>query len=300
MVKVKVPATSANLGPGFDTLGMALDLHNIIEMCEIPGGLHISVSGAGKEAIPIGPTNVVYQAAMLVFQQSGYQPKGLAIRIHNHIPIARGLGSSAAAIVGGLVAANELAGRKLPPDVLVELGTGLEGHPDNVGPALLGGVVIAAKLGSGICYRKLEPPKDLQMVLAVPKFGLPTKVAREALPKSVSFADAVYNLGRSSLLVLAFASHDLDLLGQVMEDRLHQPYRSSLVPGMENVFMAAKGAGALGVALSGAGPTLVAFCRGDQQLAVVGEAMWQAFASCDVEAEVKFVKPCASGAEVIG
>lgn len=298
MVTVRVPATTANMGPGFDAMGMALDLFNLIQMEETDGGLEIHLEGEGAETIPRNEQNIVYQAANTLFQRCGYRPKGLFIRLASWIPVARGMGSSAAAIVGGLVAANALAGKPFGTAEILNMACGFEGHPDNVAPALLGGIVIAAQLEEGLCYRKIPPPEELKVVVAIPQFSLPTKVAREAIPLSVPVQDAVFNISRAGLMVLALVEKDLQLLGQVMEDRLHQPYRRKLIPGMEEVFAAAREAGALACALSGAGPTLVAFTNGRDD--GIQAAMVEAFRKHQVECIVKELKPSAMGAEIIG
>ncbi|KKM08796.1 serine kinase [Clostridiales bacterium PH28_bin88] len=298
MVTVRVPATTANMGPGFDTIGMALDMFNLIQMEETGGGLDIHLEGEGVESISRNEGNIVYQVAANLFQRCGYRPKGLSIRLTGRIPVARGLGSSAAAVVGGLVAANVLAGEPYSNDELLNMACGFEGHPDNVAPALLGGIVVTAQLGEGLAYRQVVPPEKLKVVVAIPRFSLPTKAAREVLPASIPVQDAVFNISRTGLLVLALLEQDLELLGQVMDDRLHQPYRCRLIPGMEEVFTAAREAGALACALSGAGPTLVAFtdCSGKDG---IREAMAEAFRKNKVDCTVEELSPSTVGAEII-
>lgn len=294
MVRVQIPATTANMGPGFDTLGMALKLYNIVEMEEIGTSLSIDVEGDGADKIPRHSGNIVNLAAEKVFKMSGYQPKGLRIKIINNIPLARGLGSSAAAIVGGLVAANILCGSKLGEKELLNLATEIEGHPDNVAPALMGGIVVSAQAEGEVRYSKIEPPVKLRCVVAVPDFTLPTKLAREVLPQSVSMADAIFNVGRTALLVTALMKQDFQLLSIAMDDKLHQPYRANLVPGMKRVFAAAKLAGARGTALSGAGPTLIAFC--DDSTHLIASVMKDAFLQSGVHARVMELEPNPVGA----
>jgi homoserine kinase len=267
MVCVQVPATAANLGPGFDCLGMALQLYNTVEMARLgTGGLSIEVQGEGAGEIARDETNIVYRAAMRVFKQAGNPPAGLKIKLVNNIPVARGLGSSAAAIVGALIAANLLCGNKLSQKELLNLAASLEGHPDNVAPALLGGVVVSVAVEGEIKCVKITPPPGLKAVLAIPEFTVLTKTAREVLPQMVNMQDAVFNLGRLALLITAFHQGDLGLLPTAMEDRLHQPYRASLVPGMKKVLAAARLAGARGVCLSGAGPSIIALADGNFEL----------------------------------
>lgn len=276
---------------------MALCLYNYLEMWETPAGLEIVVEGEGTGQIVANDTNIVYQVACQVFNQSGYHPQGIGIKLTNQIPVARGLGSSAAALVGGILAANELAGRRLSLDQLLELAVGLEGHPDNVAPALLGGIVVCAQVGSGLCYRRIAPPQGLQVIVAIPKFELSTQAARNVLPRQVPLVDAVFNISRACLLVMAFLNQDFALISQVMDDRLHQPYRTALVPGLDQVFQAAREAGALGVALSGAGPTVVALAR--EHLADVEAAMRKTLADHGIDCTIKRLLPSTLGAEIL-
>lgn len=294
MIRVQVPATTANMGPGFDTLGMALKLFNIVEMDAIGSSLHIEVEGDGADIISKGTDNIVYQAALKVFKAVNYIPEGLKIRIINNIPLARGLGSSAAAIVGGIVAANILTGNKLSEKDLLNLATEMEGHPDNVAPALLGGIIISVQDGEEVRYSKIELPYSLKCVVAIPDFILPTKVAREALPSSVSMSDAIYNISRTALLVAALMKQDLNQLAVAMDDKLHQPYRANLVPGMKKVFAAARLAGAKGVVLSGAGPTLISFC--DENTELVASVMKDTFQQAGINARIMELEPNPVGA----
>ena len=298
MVKVRVPATTANMGPGFDTIGMALRLYNYLEMKESRQGLKIEALGQDAGYIPLDQRNVVYQAAKQVFKVVGYFPKGLSIRQTINIPTSRGMGSSASAIVGGLVAANQLVGNKLSKDKLLQMAAKFEGHPDNVAPAMLGGIVVSANLDDQQIYRRIDPPKDIDIVLAVPQFSLSTRVARDILPEQVPINDAVFNVGRASLLVLALIEKDYDLLGQMMDDKLHQPYRLNLVPGMQDVFAAAKEQGALAVALSGAGPTVIAFVNNKNKIKVIGDSMKQAFSQAGVACSLQYLTACPKGVEI--
>ncbi|PKM82550.1 MAG: homoserine kinase [Firmicutes bacterium HGW-Firmicutes-14] len=294
MVRVQVPATTANMGPGFDTLGMALKLYNIVEMEEAGLNLYIDVEGDGAERIPRGRSNIVYVAAARVFQITGYEPRGLRIKITNNIPLARGLGSSASAIIGGLVAANILSGNKLTENELLNLAANIEGHPDNVAPALLGGIVVTVKDDDEIQFVKIEPPAKLRCVVAIPDFPLQTKAAREVLPQAVTISDAVFNISRTALLVAALMKQDFNLLTVAMDDKIHQPYRSNLVPGMKKVFAAARLAGARGVALSGAGPTLIAFC--DENTGFIAKVMKETFSQSGLQVKVLELEPNPVGA----
>ncbi|PKM47656.1 MAG: homoserine kinase [Firmicutes bacterium HGW-Firmicutes-8] len=294
MIRVQIPATTANMGPGFDTLGMALKLYNIVEMEEAKRGLHINVEGDGADKIPRDASNIVYISAAKVFKTVGFEPKGLRIRMINNIPLARGLGSSAAAIIGGLLAANILSGGRLGEKELLNLATEIEGHPDNVAPALVGGIVVTVQADNEIKYYKIEPPPKLKCVVAIPNFTLPTKLAREVLPQSVSLTDAVYNIGRTALLVTALIKQDFNMLSAAMDDKIHQPYRANLVPGMKKVFAAAKLAGARGIALSGAGPALIAYC--DDNTGLIATVMKETFLQSGIYARVIELEPNPVGA----
>lgn len=273
MITVRVPATAANLGPGFDAVGLAVRFYNTLtlEEAERP---EIEIRGEGESALPRGPSHLAYRAALAVVERSGVRSRPRAFRIvqHNRIPLSRGLGSSAAAIVGGAAAANALLGGPFDSQELLDLATEIEGHPDNVAPALLGGIVVCARTPGGVRWTRLVPPR-LPVVIAVPDFAVSTDEARRLLPQHVPFADAVFNVTRTALLIAALTAGRTDLLDEATRDRLHQPYRERLIPGLGQVFQAARRAGAHGVALSGSGPSVVAF--GDAP--GIGAAMADAF-----------------------
>ncbi|SJZ53949.1 homoserine kinase [Selenihalanaerobacter shriftii] len=293
MYRVKVPATTANLGPGFDILGMALDFYNIIEVREREEGLKIEIEGLGADELPTDENNLAYQAMDYLFSRTDYSPAGLEINLINQIPLSRGLGSSATVIVGGLVLANCLAGEPFSTDELLNFATKIEGHPDNVAPALLGGVVISVMTEDGeIIYKRLDVPK-LSTVVGIPDFKLSTTEAREVLPAQVIFEDAVFNSSRVALLIASLMSKDYDLLATCFEDRLHQSYRQDLVPGMDSVIKYTKEAGALAVALSGAGPSIIALTLNQEES--VGKTMVQTFARHGIEANYKITKPATEG-----
>lgn len=293
MLRIRVPATSGNLGPGFDTIGMAFELYNYVYFDFIPSGLEIEISGEGVNEISRGEDNIVYQAALKVFEKINFQPKGLKIVLENNIPITRGLGSSASIIVGGMVAANEISGGHLSENQILKMAVDMEGHPDNVAPALFGGVTAAVNGINSVDYIKIIPPKDLHAIVAIPDFQLSTKVARQVIPTMIDRSDAVFNIGRTSLMIGALLKGDLVLFGKMMEDRLHQPYRMSLIPGMRDVFIDAKEAGALSVAISGAGPTLIAFVVGDGEK--VAEAMTKAFRKHKINSQTLDLLPDHNG-----
>lgn len=272
-VRVRVPATSANLGPGFDCLGMAFDRG--LEVRAQPASSD-SFQGLGEARDLTGENNLVFSAADALFAEIGRPRPKLAIVCDSEIPLARGLGSSAAAIAAGLIVGDALAGSLLSRQALLELATRLEGHPDNVAPALLGGVT-AAVLGSegvSVCPVPLAPEiaSRLGLVAAIPPFELSTAEARAALPATVGHRDAVFNAGRAALLVATLASGRLDLLAEALADRLHEPFRAPLIEGCSRVAGAARGAGAFGVTISGSGPTLLAWCP-KEAAGAVGAAM---------------------------
>lgn len=266
MVRVQVPATTANLGPGYDCLGMALQLHNTVEMSVAASGLNIEIQGEGCLDLPRDEENIVFQAAQTIFKQVFFQPPGLKIRLHNNIPPAKGLGSSSAAIVGGMMAANILSGNKLEQKDIINLAHNMEGHPDNVAAAVLGGIVVAVPSDGEIRCIKINPPKNLRAAVSIPDFPLFTRASREVIPQQIPIHDVSFNLGRVAMLISTLYTGDINQLLIAMEDRVHQPYRTNLVPGMKKVFAAARLAGAKGLSLSGSGPSIIAYSDGDLEL----------------------------------
>ena len=282
-IKVKIPATTANCGPGFDSIGIACTYYNELEVTELDTDeIQLEVTGEGEGTIPATRENIVCQAMEKVFQRVGYECKGIRLNMHNNIPLARGLGSSAAAIVGGLFAANELSGSKLTRNDLFELATEMEGHPDNVAPAIFGGITVSMMNDGKPSYLRFMPPKPLYMIVAIPQFRLATKTARSVLPKEVPHADAVFNLSRTAMLVTALNQGKYEYLAQALEDKLHQPYRMPLIQGMQDVVTLAQEAGAYGCVISGAGPSLIAFA--DKNPDDIGHAMVKGFNQNEVDA----------------
>lgn len=274
-VTVSVPATSANIGPGFDCLGLALTLYHRVTMTRLPEqGLRITTAGEDHALIPLDERNLVYQATELVFTRLGTAMPGLHLHQDNEIPIGSGLGSSSSAVLAGMFAANALAGSPLTAVQLLQMATDLEGHPDNVAPAVYGGLVLGVQGSQGLVTEQIAVP-PLKVVVVLPDFFLPTEQARAALPATIPFADAIHNSSRVGLLIRALAAGDYDRLALAMQDRLHQPYRMPLIPGMEAAYDAAYAAGASGVALSGAGPSLIAFAAHGH--AAIGAAAATAF-----------------------
>ncbi len=306
MPRVRVPASSANLGPGFDCLGLALDLHNVVELEERPAGLEVVIRGEGAQALSAGPDNLVVVAAERLFAAVGRRPPGLAVRLENAVPLSRGLGSSAAAIVGGLVAANALVGSPLDRDALFRLATEMEGHPDNVAPALFGGLTVAVSgegfgPGAPVCIR-FDPPPGLELAVVIPDRPMSTAEARRVLPDAVARRDAVFNIQRACLLVAALREGRLDLLTVALDDRVHQPYRAALLPGLEEALRAARRSGLLGACLSGSGSTVLVFLAPDspeEERVAALEAVVSPFRLRGIGCAVKRVRPAAAGAEVL-
>lgn len=295
MISVRVPATSANLGPGYDAVGLALSLSMRISL-ERSSHPIVEVRGVGADLIPHTPEHPAYRAARFVAELAGDSDAHFHLIQENDIPPARGLGGSAAALVGGAVAANDLLERALAPPDLLNVVCDLDGHPDNAAPALLGGLVIGTLTPEGVRAVRLEP-KDLKAVVAVPDFEVSTTAARRALPEHVPHGDAAFNVGRSGLLLGALATGEYGLLRVAMQDRLHQPYRAHLIPGLENVIEAAHANGAYGACLSGSGPTVLAFAP-KEKATTIAPAMRDAFEKNDVLAQVWVLDVDLGGARV--
>jgi homoserine kinase len=256
-VRVTVPASSTNLGPGFDVLGVALDLHNVAELSEADD-VTVQIEGEGARSLPRDARNVVVRGARLVYEAAGRPFQGLHVRQRNGIPPSRGLGSSASAWLTGILGANAILGGPLGRDALMDLAVGQEGHPDNVGAALHGGVTVTCWDKDTRAVVALPVPDAVEFAVLVPGFEASTAAARAALPERYTRPDAVYNVGRVALLVAAWTRGRWDLVGQAMGDRLHQPYRArAMFPWLDGVMAAARDSGALGAALSGAGPSVL-------------------------------------------
>ncbi|MEB3321523.1 MAG: homoserine kinase [Synechococcaceae cyanobacterium] len=280
-VVVDVPATTANLGPGFDCLGAALDLGNRFELRVVEGGadrFDLIIEGSEGAHLRGGPDNLVYRSAQRVWREAGVEPVGLEARVRLAVPPARGLGSSATAIVAGLIGANALVGEPLAKEKLLELAIDIEGHPDNVVPSLVGGLCLTAKAAS---HRwrvvRCEWDPAVRAVVAIPSIRLSTSEARRAMPRSIPITDAVLNLGALTLLLQGLRCGNGDLIADGMHDRIHEPYRWGLIPAGREVREAALAAGAWGCVISGAGPSLLALAD-DAHAEAVGRAMvarWQ-------------------------
>ncbi len=255
MIKLQIPATSANLGAGFDALGLALQYYNFVEMEESD---RIDITSADGTPVPTDEGNLIYTSAKDLFEICGKKLHGLRLVQTNNIPMTRGLGSSSACIVGGLVGANHLLGDPLSQDDLVNLAAQIEGHPDNTAPALLGGIVTAVFDGRQVHWVKQEVYTKLRFVAMIPDFELKTEKARGCLPAEVSHRDAVYNLSRAALFSASLLTGKFENLRTAVHDKLHQPYRMALIPHAREVFDIAYAHGAYAAYISGAGPTVMA------------------------------------------
>jgi homoserine kinase len=292
-VHVRVPATSANLGPGFDALGLALTLYNEV-VAEERDGVTVTIEGEGADRLARDGGNVVARGVKLAYEAAGRAFKGCALECVNRIPTARGLGSSAAAWVGGLVAGNALVGSPLSREALLGLAARAEGHPDNVAAAVFGGLTVSCVTADGVTTVTLPVTKSLSWVVLVPEVTSATAEARALLPRSVPREDAVFNVQRVALLLASLQSAQPAALSVALEDRLHQPYRLKLFPWMPDVATAARTAGALGCVLSGAGPSLLAVVDGNGT--AVGRAMEEAASRAGIRGKAQALDVDAAGA----
>lgn len=309
-ISVKVPATTANLGPGFDCLGMALPLYNIITIEEtvLPGtGIEINVINDESvvndlvlEHVPMDENSIIYKAVELLYNSIGQTPSELKITVQSQIPIARGLGSSASVTVGGLLAANELLGCPADEVALLSIATEVEGHPDNVTPAIVGGLVLTSQEADGrIIYSKMEWPEEWCITVCIPDYELSTEISRSVLPKEVPMSDAVFNAKRLAMFVQAVNNKDADLMKLALQDKLHQPYRMKLVPGLDKIIEKLKHEDdVLGCVLSGAGPSIIVIStkNGIDRAKNVVKETWE---DLNVKVNIMTLPPEKSGAQII-
>jgi homoserine kinase len=309
-VSVKVPASSANIGPGFDCLGMALPIHNIITIEEtvLPGtGIEInlmkesdSMSEIDFENVPKDKNNIVYKAVEMLYNSIGQEPSELKINIQTQIPLTRGLGSSSSVVVGGLIAANKLLGSPADETALLAIATEVEGHPDNVAPAILGGFVLATQEEDGtVSYCKLQWPEEWDLTVCIPDFELATNIARSVLPAEVPMQDAIFNAKHLAMLIQAVNTKDAKLMKLALKDKLHQPYREKLVPGMHEIMEAFKHEdNVLGCVLSGAGPSLLIISH-KYDLDKIKSTLKEIWGSQNINADIRTLKVEEQGATIL-
>ncbi len=263
-VKVRVPGSSANMGPGFDSLGLALTIYNYIEAEETDKGLDIEIMDAEtKEFLPTDEKNLVYKSMKYLFEKAGYHPKGLKLRLTSEVPVTRGLGSSSACIVGGLVAANELSGNKFSSREIMSMATKIEGHSDNVCTAYLGGFTVSVFDKDEVFYYSHKIKGDLKCLVLIPDYAVTTQKARNTLPGYYPKRDVAFNISHASLLVASMVSGNYENLLCAIDDRVHEPYRKIFIDGYQKLYNKLKSYGALGTFISGSGPTLASIVEAD-------------------------------------
>ncbi len=299
MFTVKVPATSANLGPGFDTLGLALQLYLEVKVKIISQSNRIRFFVDGEEyPEEIFGDNLLYQAMKIVFAEAHIvEAPGLELTINSSIPPGKGLGSSAAAIVAGLYAANEILEKRFTQEDLISWAVEMEGHADNVVPAVAGGLTTAMLYRGKVYYQQFPFPPELKLVVVVPDIQISTDESRQLLPKKIDFIDMVNNLQRASYLLASLIKHDFRHLPAAMDDVIFQPRRKQLIPGFDRVFSQALGNGALGVALSGSGSSIIAFCQQEEKR--VAQAMQDAFAVSGIQSQLMILAADPDGVKVL-
>ncbi len=263
-IKVRVPGSSANMGPGFDSLGLALSIYNYIEAEETDGGLSIEIKDAEtKEFLPTDEKNLVYKSMKYLFEKAGYTPKGLKLTLTSEVPVTRGLGSSSACIIGGLVAANELSGKKFSSREIMTMATKIEGHSDNVCAAYLGGFTVSVFDKDEVFYYSHKIKDDLKCLVLIPDYAVTTQKARNTLPGYYPKRDVAFNISHAALLVVSMVSGNYDNLLCAIDDRVHEPYRKVFIDGYQKLYNKLKTYGALGTFISGSGPTLASIIEAD-------------------------------------
>lgn len=291
--EVRLPASTSNLGPGFDSFGLALKLYLTIRATPLEKSrveCRVRTTGARENAaLPRNATNLIFRAMSFAASREGVKLPPVDLAVHNEIPLASGLGSSAAAIVGGIKLCGLLCGHELSDQVIQNYATEFEGHPDNVGASLFGGFVVScAGVDWNVWSVKFDWPAEIRAVVVSPHSQLPTYVARAALPRTMTRADAVFNLQRTALFTAALAKKRYNLFAEAMRDRLHQPRRESLVPGLSDVLRLPPQPGLLGVALSGAGPSIIALVKNNEK--EIGESIAACFAAHKTRSTVRVLE----------
>lgn len=293
---IKVPATSANLGPGFDCLGLALKLYNEIQV-ELAEELDIAIEGEGSNELPKNRDNLFYQSFAKCYSVISKQAPHISVSMFNRIPLARGLGSSASIIIAGVLAANHLSQANLSSEQILQIASDIEGHPDNVAAALAGGLTVSFQSDKGVGFRKFEPSGSIGALVFIPGNKLSTKEARGVLPKKMDIGDCVFNISRASLLVGSLINGDLDAMETAVEDKIHQPYRMPLLGDYERLINVLHANGVKAVALSGAGPSLIAFV-GKEKIQELFSDVTGALKDEDLNYETKLLDIDMQGAKI--
>ncbi len=298
-MKVRVPASTSNLGPGFDCFGLALKLYLTVEataVAEASEPCRVTTSGAKEnEALPRNAVNLIYRAMSFAAHREGVSLPCVELTVHNEIPLASGLGSSAAAIVAGIKLSALITGKAIDDQSVLNYATEFEGHPDNVAASIFGGFLASCIRSDGtVLSTKFDWPAQIRVVVVSPQSQLPTHVARAALPRTITRIDAVQNLQRTALFTAALAQQRYDLFWEAMRDRLHQPYRESLVPGLAEALALPRTPGLLGIALSGAGPSIVALVDDDDD--EIGARIASCFKARNIESTTRTLEVDNQGA----
>lgn len=306
-VKVKVPATTANLGPGFDCLGLALPIYNEVTLEEtvMPGsGIEIKIENDRNDDsvlfVPTDENNIVYKAIELLYNSIGMTPSELKITINTKIPLARGLGSSASVIVGGLLAANSLLGNPADEAAILSIATEVEGHPDNVVPCIVGGFVASSQRDDGsIFYNKMQWPQKWNLSVCIPDFELQTDISRSVLANEVSRKDAIFNIQHVAMLIASVYEQNDEMMKFALQDRLHQPFREKLVPGFKEIQDKLKfEENVLGCVLSGAGPSVLVISK-EKELNKIEDCVSEIWQSFNIKSEILHLQPVETGAQII-
>lgn len=296
MITVRVPATSANLGPGFDTLGLALDLFLTVEAVNAPVS-SCQFYGEGQNQLNSTENrNLILFGLNQVFQEAGESAPTLKLTVNNQIPIGKGLGSSAAAVIAGLFLGNHLLNQYFELERLIKMAADQEGHADNVVPAIVGGLTTVLEYEEKIYYQQIKMPDNITIIVAVPDFELPTHKSRQVLPETLALAQSVANVQKACMLLAGIFNGDFRYMARAMDDQIYQPSRKQFIPGFDKVLSNAGKAGAIGAALSGAGPSIIAFAEG--RLEMIGRSMAETFAEHNVSSQILYLKTNHTGVQI--